>query len=98
MKLNIKKIEIEPEFIENVNKHLKRKSLEITYYNGYLIGFDKCNIESISPHKIVVGNDEKNLLIMHYANYMENDGLYFIDGIKEPFSITSLKEYVKNYF
>ena len=35
---------------------------------------------------------------MHYADYHENDELYYIDGEKQPLTITGLKEYVKNYF
>jgi len=41
---------------------------------------------------------KKSLLIMNYVDYIMNDRLYFIDGIKEPFIIISLKNYVKNYF
>ena len=98
MELKINKIDIEPELKENINKAFKGKNLEITYYNGYLVKFDKCNVESISPHKILLSNNEKNLLIMHYADYMETEGLYYVDGKKDALTITSLKEYVKNYF
>lgn len=98
MKIKLQKIEMDQEVKDRFNAAFKGKNLEITYYNGYLTKFDKCNVESISPHKIVMSNDEKNLLIMHYADYMETDGLYFIDGETRTFNITNLKEYVKNYF
>ena len=98
MKIKLQKIELEQEVKDKFDALFKRKNMEITYYNGYITKFDKCNVESISPHKILISNNEKNLLIMHYADYLETDGLYFIDGEKESFNITNLKEYVKNYF
>lgn len=98
MKLRVEKIKIEPELKQKIESTIMRKNLEITYYNGYLVKFDKCNLESITPHKILISNDEKNLLVMHYADYMETDGLYFIDGQKDALTISTLKEYVKNYF
>lgn len=98
MTLKMEKISIDPELKDKINKTINRKTLEITYYNGYIVRFDKCNVESISPHKILISSNEKNLLVMHYADYHENDELYYIDGEKQPLTITGLKEYVKNYF
>lgn len=98
MELKMEKIRIDQELKDKINNAFKQKTLEITYYNGYIVKFDKCNLESISPHKILISNDEKNLLVMHYADYHENDEIYYIDGEKQPLTITGLKEYVKNYF
>lgn len=98
MTLKMEKIRIEQELKDKINKAIKCKTLVITYFNGYIVKFDKCNLESISPHKILISNEEKNLLVMHYADYHENDELYYIDGEKEPLTITGLKEYVMNYF
>jgi len=55
-------------------------------------------MESISPHKILFSSPTKNLIVLHYADYMENDGLYFVDGESEPLTITKLRDYVRNYF
>ena len=98
MKIKLQRIELEQEIKDKLDATIKGKNLEITYYNGYLTKFDKCNVESISPHKIVIANEEKNLLIMHYADYLETDGLYFVDGETQPFNITNLKEFIKKYF
>lgn len=98
MKIIFKKIEISDELKENINELKSNKNLEITCFNGHLTTFDKCNVESISPHKILITDHNKNLLILHYAEYMENDKLYFIDGKKEPFTIQELKKFVKKYF
>lgn len=98
MMLKMEKIGIEQELKDKINKAIRKKTLEITYYNGYIVKFDKCNIESITPHKILISNDEKNLLVMHYADYHENSEIYYIDGEKQPLTITGLKEYVKKYF
>lgn len=98
MKIVFKKIEISDELKENINELKSNINLEITCFNGHLATFDKCNVESISPHKILITDHNKNLLILHYAEYMENDKLYFIDGKKEPFTIQELKKFVKKYF
>ncbi len=68
-----------------------RKDIKITYFNGYITKFEKSN-------KIIFRNPLKNLLIMHYANYIQNDDLYFIDGEKEPLTMPMLKDYIKDYF
>ena len=98
MELKMEKIRIDQGLKDKINSAFKKKTLEITYYNGYIVKFDKCNLESISPHKILISNNEKNLLVMHYADYHENDEIYYVDGEKQPLTITGLKEYVKNYF
>lgn len=98
MKLLVKKLEIDPDLKTRIESTINKKSLVFTYFNGYLTKFDKCNVESISPHKILISNEEKNLLVMHYADYIETDGLYYIDGKSEALTITNLKEYVNNYF
>ena len=94
----MKKIKIDQELKDKFNKAFGKKTLEITYYNGYIVRFDKCNVESISPHKILISNNEKNLLVMHYADYHENSEIYYIDGEKQPLTIIGLKEYGINYF
>lgn len=98
MKIKLQRIELEQEIKNKLDAIIKGKKLEITYYNGYLTKFDKCNVESISPHKIVISSDEKILLIMYYADYLETGGLYFIFGETQSFNITNLKEYIKKYF
>lgn len=98
MKLIIEKIEMDIDLKAKIESTINKKNLVFTYFNGYLTKFDKCNVESLSPHKILISNQEKNLLVMYYADYIETDGLYFIDGEKEGLTIKKLKEYVNNYF
>lgn len=74
MGIQIEKLKIDSEFKEKINKTFSRKNLEITYFNGYIVKFNKCNMESISPHKILFSSPTKNLIVLHYADYMENDG------------------------
>ena len=59
MTLKMEKIGIEQELKDKINKAIRKKTLENTYYNGYIVKFDKCNIESITPHKILISNEEK---------------------------------------
>ena len=39
-----------------------------------------------------------NLLVLHYDYYIENDNLYFVDGEKQPFTMTAIKKYIREYF
>lgn len=98
MKLIVEKIEMDTDLKAKIESTINKKNLVFTYFNGYLTKFDKCSVESLSPHKILISNQEKNLLVMYYADYIETDGLYFIDGEKEGLTIKKLKEYVNNYF
>ena len=61
MKIKLQRIELDQEIKNKLDATIKGKNIEITYYNGYLTKFDKCNVESISPHKIVICNEEKNV-------------------------------------
>jgi len=36
--IKYKKIEIKPKIVENINKYLKCKNLDIIYYNRHLVG------------------------------------------------------------
>ncbi len=98
MNIEFKKIEIDDEIKKKMESLTNSPEISIKFYNGYITKFKKSNVESISPHKILLSNPLKNLLIMHYADYIENDDLYFIDGEKQPLTITKLRDYVKNYF
>lgn len=84
--------------IDSLNRFVNNYRFKITYFYGYLVKFDKANICAISPHKILFSNNDLNLLILHYDDYMENENLYFVDGEKEPFTISAIKRYIREYF
>ena len=65
------------------------------YYYGYVLEFEKVNVHAISPHEIVFNKYGYNLLVLHYDDYMENENLYFVDGEKEPFTISTIKRYIR---
>jgi len=69
--------------------------MEVMYYYGYIVEFDKTNINAISPHKIVFSKYGYNLLVLHYDYYHENENLFIIPKGKEPFTIDSMKKYVR---
>ena len=98
MNIRYKKLKISDEIKEKINSLTRTANIEVTYYNGYITKFEKSNVESISPHKILLSNPLKNLLIMYCVDYIENDDLYFIDGEKEPLTMSKLKDYIKDYF
>ena len=56
----------------------------------------KTNVYSITPHRLVFGKNEYNLLVLYYDEYHETDELFFVDG--EKYTLQGIKSYVRNYF
>ena len=70
----------------------------VTYYYGYISRFDKLNVYTISPHKIIFSKYGYNLLVLYYDEYHENTNLFLIPEEKERFTIGFMKKYVREYF
>ena len=83
---------------KELNKYAKTYRMEVSYYYGYISKFDKLNAHTISPHKIIFSKYGCDLLVLHYDEYHENNNLYLIPNEKEPFTIGSMKKYVRQYF
>lgn len=96
--IKLEKIHFAKDTIEELNKFAKTYKMKAEYYYGYIIEFDKTNVYAISPHKIVFTKYGYNLLVLHYDDYHANENLFFIPDEKEPYTIGSLKRYVKEYF
>lgn len=92
------KIYFNPDTIDNFNQFAKSYKFKIRYFYGYLVKFDKVNVYAISPHKILFSKKNINLLVLHYDYYIGNDNLYFVDGEKQPFTMTAIKKYIREYF
>ena len=82
--INFKKLHFNEDTINSLNKFAKSYRFKITYFYGYLVKFDKANIHAISPHKILFSKND--------------DNLYFVDGEKQPFTMTAIKKYIRDYF
>ena len=83
---------------EELNKFAKTYRMKVKYYYGYISMFDKLNVHTISPHKIIFSKYGYDLLVLHYDEYHENNNLYLIPNEKEAFTIGSMKKYVRQYF
>ena len=81
---------------EVLNKMAKRNKIKFIYYDGYILRFEKTNVYSITPHRIVFSKNEYNLLVLYYDEYHETDELFFVDG--EKYTLQGIKRYVRNYF
>ena len=81
---------------ESLNNTFKRSGIMVSYYDGYIIRFDKTNVYSITPHRIVFSRNEYNLLVLYYDEYHETDELFFADG--ERYTLHGIKSYVRKYF
>ena len=96
--IKLEKIHFDKDTKEELNKFAKTYKMEVVYYYGYIVEFDKVNIHAISPHKIVFSKYGYNLLVLHYDEYHENTNLFFIPEEKEPVTIGSMKRYIREYF
>ena len=81
--IKLEKINFDKDTIEELNKFAKNYRMEVTYYYGYIVEFKKYGY---------------NLLVLHYDDYHANENLFFIPEEKEPYTIGSLKRYIKEYF
>ena len=96
--IRLEQIKFDRDTKEELNKFAKTYRMKVTYYYGYIVEFDKVNVNAISPHKIVFTKYGYNLLALHYDDYHANENLYLIPNEKEPFTIGSMKKYVRQYF
>ena len=97
-KFSIERMVFNNDTKEALNKMAKRSRIKVEYYDGFIVMFDKLNVHTISPHKIIFSKYGNDLLVLHYDEYHENNNLYLIPNEKEPFTIGSMKKYVRQYF
>ena len=96
--IKLEKINFDKETKEELNKFAKTYKMKVAYYYRYISKIDKLNVHTISPLKIIFSKYGYDLLVLHYDEYHENNNLYLIPNEKEPFTIGSMKKYVRQYF
>jgi len=86
----------EKETEEELSKMAKHSGIKYWFYYGYIIEFDKANVDGITPHRLMFSKNEKELIVLHYGLYHENDNLFIVDG--EMYTLYEIKKYIRNYF
>ena len=81
---------------EELSNMAKHSGIKFLFFYGYIIEFDKVNIDRITPHRLIFGKNEKELIVLHYDLYHENDNLFIVDG--KGYSLYEIKKYIRNYF
>lgn len=92
----VERLLFDDEVKESLNKTFKYSGIKVVYHDGYILRFDKCNIYSITPHRIVFSKNDENLLVLYYDEYHENMNLFFINGQK--YTLFDAKKYIRSYF
>ena len=92
----VEKLLFDNEVKESLNKTFKSSGIKVSYYDGYIVKFDKSNIHSITPHRIVFSKNDENLLVLYYDEYHEDFDLFFINGQK--YTLFDAKKYIRSYF
>ena len=98
MKIKTKKLEFPKEIQDKCERYLKRKTLEITYLNGYMVEFKGTNLSTISPHKILIKSSNKEVVILFYGEFYYDEELFFINNTKNGCTFSKLWELISNYF
>lgn len=98
MRITKKKLEFPKELKDKCNRYLSRKTLEITYFDGYMVRFAGTNISTISPHKILLKSKEKEVVILYYGEHLYDEELFFINNTKNGCSFQKLRELVVDFF
>lgn len=71
--IKLEKIHFDKDTKEELNRFTKTYRIEVTYHYGYISKFDKLNVHTINPHKIIFSKYGYNLLVLHYDEYPENN-------------------------
>ena len=102
MRITKKKLEFPKELKDKCNRYLSRKTLEITYFDGYMVKFAGTNISTISPHKILLKSKEKEVVILYYGEHLYDEELFEAlrnndagDLVQEQVNANSLRAFVK---
>ena len=74
---------------EELNKMAKYCVINITYYDGYIVMFDKVSVRAITPHMLVYSKNGDYLIVFHYDKYHDDDDLFFVDG--EKYTLLTIK-------
>ena len=74
----------------------KHSGIKFSFYYGYIIKFYKANIDGITPHTLIFSKNGKELIVLYYGLYHENDNLFIVDG--EEYTLYETKKYIRNYF
>ena len=81
---------------EELNKMAKHCGINITYYDGYILEFNKVNVHAITPHQLVFSKNGYYLTVLHYfsdRSTEENDKgehiyiNYFGDNAKQKIDL-----------
>ena len=48
---------------DSLERTFKRSGIKVSYYDGYIVRFEKTNVYSITPHRLVFSKNEFNLLV-----------------------------------
>ena len=66
---------LEKETEEELSKMAKHSDIKFWFYYGCIIEFDKTNIDGITSHRLMFSKNGKELIVLHYDEYHENDNL-----------------------
>ena len=87
-----KEMKISDKFKKKLEAMIGIKNTEYTYIPGCLIQMQNTNIDYVNPHKIIIKKNNKEIVILSYGNYYEEDDAIFIYDINHKCTLNKLKE------
>ena len=92
----VERLLFDKEVKESLNKTFKSSGIKITYYDGYIVMFDKVSVRAITPHRLIFSKNGDNLIVLYYDEYYEDDDLFFVN--RKKYNLNTIKKYIRNYF
>ena len=86
-----KQMQISDKFKNKLESTIGTTNTEITYIPGGLITLDKVNFDYINPNKIIIKKNKKEVIILSYGKYYEDEEALFINDISNKITWHKLK-------
>ena len=78
MQVVTKKLRFRDETIAQINKYVKQKTTDITYFEGNYTELIGSNIAVVNPNKILIKKGKIELMLLFYEQYDEDEKAFYI--------------------
>ena len=73
----VERLLFDSEVKDSLEMTFKRSGIKFSYYDGYILKFEKTNVYSIMPHRLIFSKNGYYLLVLFYDNYPEDDDVFY---------------------
>ena len=95
MQVVTRKLRFRDETIAQINKYVKQKTTDITYFEGNYTELTGTNIAVVNPNKILIKKGKIELMLLFYEQYDEDEKAFYIMTRDVKGSWIKVKELLK---